>query len=47
MGEELSLYDPNKKKQSTREKSVFEIPGKIPERILELGEETIRLGAPQ
>tara|TARA_R110001592_G_scaffold277901_1_gene545134 strand:+ start:1029 stop:4475 length:3447 start_codon:yes stop_codon:yes gene_type:complete len=46
MGEELSLYDPNKKKQSTREKSVFEIPAKIPGRVLEIGEETIGLGAP-
>jgi len=47
MGEELSLYDPNKKKQATREKSAFEIPANIPGRILELGEETIGLGAPQ
>ena len=47
MGEELSLYDPNEKRQSTREKSVLEIPSKIPGRILEMGEDFVELGSIQ
>jgi hypothetical protein len=47
MGEELSLYDPNTKRQSTREKQLIEIPMSIPPRILELGEEAIGLGSIQ